>query len=151
MKSIIFLSFFFIFTNFANSQSGDPFTEEKKLTNTEMETAKVLFLKMIDSEDFKEKDRILDELFPMLNKEHDDLMTFTWQGETDQDKIQKWANKNFKPKDVTQATKQITTLIDLWKKIGAENITIYEMLKKASLSEGQEIERPYLERRFGNK
>ena len=134
MKSIIFFSLFFIFTNFANSQSGDPFAEEKRLTNTEMEMTKELFLKMIDSKNFKEKDRILDELFPMLNKDHDDLIAFSKEKGIEKDKIQKWADKNFKTENVKQATKLLTELVDLWKKIASENIELYQMLKKVNLN-----------------
>lgn len=147
MKQIAFIFFFFV--TFVNAQvKGDVYDDEgdgRKLTQVEFKRATVLYDKMVASDDFIEKNNLLDKLFLIVSKNSYPQKFLAYEENINEQKIQDWVNKNVPSKSINEATKTLSRIVFLKNKMETENHEIIQILKyKASFNQCEEIMKPNL-------
>ena len=148
MKQIVY---FFLFSiTFGNAQVKGHHYEEgdgRKITQIELERAKALYNKMVTSDDVIEKNKLINRLLLIVNKQSYPQNFLASEENINDQKIQTWVDKNVLPKRRKKATKLLSRLVLLKNKIETENSEIIEIFKyKANLDQIQEIHKSKIER-----
>ena len=135
MKKI--LAFFLLSVNFIAAQSE----QKPGLSAREFENAKSLYVKMMESEDYKKKEQLNNLLMPIL-KEADGFQDFIKLPTPTEEKVLDWIKSNVAPEKVEKATQLFTEVLKLEAKILLDNNETFKLYQKATRNQQLEILEP---------
>ena len=139
MKKIL-IAFLFL-SSLAYSQSNDI----TGLSVADFETAKLLFIKMMESEDYKKKEDIQDELSPMLEGDGiEDVLNP--RNQPSEEKLYKWFEENLPKEKAEKAVILFKKSLELEEKIQNENKLFFDYMKQATVEQRREILQPFFKR-----
>jgi len=139
MRSIILICLFVF--NFSFGQS----IEKKGITQSELENAKVLYVKMIESADYKKKDELNETLWPIL-REATGYKDFLKQKPPSEESIRDWIKNNVAREKVEKALELFNDVMKLEAKIMFDNKDVYELVRRATREQVKEILKPLFEK-----
>jgi hypothetical protein len=139
MRSTILICLFFV--NFCVAQSE----QKPGLSTSEFERAKSLYIKMMESDDYKKKEELNDVLFPILS-ETNGYREFLKQKPKSEEAILEWIKNNVAKDKVERATNLFTEAIKLEAKVLADNKETFELYRKGTRDQQLEILKPFFEK-----
>lgn len=143
MKITIWI--FLFLTGFINAQS--PETAQTGLTESELQKAKSLFIKMFESENYKKRDALNDEFYLMVqDSDMNSLPRVLTEENVTQEGINSWIKQNVAKENVEKAIEIFQELAGLEKKLYDENKEVYELMVKANPQQLNEIYEPFFKK-----
>jgi|GEM_PF-4761884 len=139
MKKIL-IAFLFL-SSFAYSQSN----EITGLSVADFESAKMLFIKMMESEDYKKKEDIQDELTPMLEGNGiEDVLNP--RNQPSEEKLYKWFEENLPKEKAEKAIILFKKILELEGKMQNDNKLFFDFMKQATVEQKREILQPFFKK-----
>jgi hypothetical protein len=136
----IFIAFLFL-SSFTYSQSN----EITGLSVSDFETAKMLFIKMMESEDYKKKEDIQDELTPMLEGNGiEDVLNP--RNQPSEEKLYKWFEENLPKEKAEKAIILFKKILELEEKMQNDNKLFFDFMKQATVEQKREILQPFFKK-----
>ena len=130
---------------FLSSLSYSQSNEVSGLSVADFETAKLLFIKMMESEDYKKKEEIQDELSPMLEGDGiEDVLDPRKQ--PSEEKLYKWFEENLPKEKAEKAIALFKKSLVIQEKIQNDNKLFFDLMKKATVEQRREILQPFFKK-----
>ncbi len=139
MKKIL-IAFLFL-SSLAYSQSN----EITGLSVADFETTKLLFIKMMESEDYKKKEDIQYELTLMLEGNGiEDVLNP--RNQPSEEKLYKWIEENLTKEKAEKAIILFKKSLALEEKIQNDNKLYFDFMKQATVEQRMEILQPFFKK-----
>ena len=146
MKKIMLI--FLFLSSFSYSQS----IEITGLSVADLETVKLLYIKMMESEDYKKKEVIQEELSPMLEGDGiEDVLDP--KKKPSEEKLYKWLEENLPKEKANKAIILFKNSVALQEKIENDNKLLFDFIKQATVEQRMEIFQPFFKKtraKFGH-